>query len=101
MSKAGVTHLVKQLAVELGPRNILFNSISPGFFPSDMVNSLIEEAGGAEAIAKTYPNGRLGRAEDFAGVVVFLASRAGGHMTGVDITLDGGMMFGRGGRVQR
>ncbi|OJD36294.1 gluconate 5-dehydrogenase [Diplodia corticola] len=94
-AKAGAIHLVRQLALELGPRNVLVNSIAPGFFPSDLAAPLIERMGGAAALARSRPNGRLGRGEDFAATVVWLASRAGSHVTGQCIVLDGGGSVGK------
>lgn len=94
-SKAAVIHLTRNLAVELGPRHILCNSIAPGFFPSKMASGLMDLQGGAEQMAKQNPNGRLGRPEDIAGAVVYLASRAGSHCNGASITLDGGSLWGR------
>lgn len=93
-SKAAVLHLTRNLAVELGPRKILVNAIAPGFFPSKMANVLMERSGGVDALNKANPNGRVGRAEDIAAAVVFLASRAGGHVNGDTIVLDGGKMLG-------
>ncbi|KAA8568364.1 hypothetical protein EYC84_007400 [Monilinia fructicola] len=95
-SKAAAIHLTKNLAVELGPRHILCNSISPGFFPSKMANGLLEKNGGAQKLAKASPNGRLGRPEDIAGVVVFLASRAGSHVNGANVVVDGGEWLSKG-----
>ncbi|KAI1329005.1 hypothetical protein F5Y16DRAFT_131239 [Xylariaceae sp. FL0255] len=95
-SKAAVLHLGRNLAVELGPRHILTNSICPGFFPTKMANGLIELTGGLEQHAKTNPSLRLGRPEDIAGVVVWLASRAGAHVNGATIELDGGALWSRG-----
>ncbi|KAG6997627.1 hypothetical protein G7Y79_00039g075890 [Physcia stellaris] len=89
-SKAAVIHLTRNLAVELGPRHILCNSIAPGFFPSKMASGLMDIQGGEAVIAKANPNGRLGKAEDIAGTVVYLASRASSHCNGTTITLDGG-----------
>lgn len=89
-SKAAVIHLGRNLAVELGPRHITVNSICPGFFPSKMSNGLLEMAGGADNIAAGNPMGRLGRPEDIAGIVVYLASRAGTHVNGEAIAVDGG-----------
>lgn len=88
-------HLTRNLAVELGPRHILSNSIAPGFFPSKMASGLIAKYGGEEELGQLNPNGRLGRPEDFAGTVVFLASRAASHINGACVTLDGGGMWGR------
>lgn len=94
-SKAAVLHLARNLAVTLGPEGILVNSIAPGFFPTRMANGLMELSGGVEELAKANPNGRLGKPEDIAGAVVFLASRASEHVNGGCITLDGGSVLGR------
>lgn len=98
-SKAAVIHLTKNLAVELGPRHILTNAIAPGFFPSKMASGLIGLSGGVERLAAKNPNGRLGRPEDIAGLVVFLSSRASSHINGATITVDGGELWNRGGMV--
>ncbi len=95
-SKAAAIHLTRNLAVELGPRHILCNSIAPGFFPSKMASGLMDLQGGEAAMAKQNPNGRLGRPEDIAGTVVYLASRAASHCNGALITLDGGALWGKG-----
>jgi NAD(P)-dependent dehydrogenase (short-subunit alcohol dehydrogenase family) len=94
-SKAAVIQLTKHLAVELGPRHILCNAIAPGFFPSKMANDLIAMQGGKENLSKSNPSQRLGEPEDIAGTVVFLASRAGGHINGAVITIDGGEYLGK------
>lgn len=89
-SKAAAISLAKNLGVELGPQGILTTAICPGFFPSKLANGLIELSGGAEAMAKANPNQRLGHPEDIAGTVVYLCSRAGSHVNGSTIILDGG-----------
>ncbi|KAI9850817.1 MAG: hypothetical protein M1838_004970 [Thelocarpon superellum] len=94
-SKAAVIHLTKNLAVELGPRHILCNAIAPGFFPSKMANGLMEKSGGQAVMAAKNPSKRLGEPEDIAGTVVFLASRAGSHLNGSVITIDGGEYLAR------
>ncbi|KAK6833031.1 hypothetical protein PG990_002161 [Apiospora arundinis] len=95
-SKAAVLHLGRNLAVELGPRHITVNSICPGFFPTKMASGLLEMSGGARWHAKNNPMKRLGRPEDIAGVVVYLSSRAGAHVNGAAIEIDGGAMWSRG-----
>ncbi|CAI7606398.1 Rhamnolipids biosynthesis 3-oxoacyl- reductase [Penicillium cosmopolitanum] len=92
-SKAAAIHLAKNLAVELGPRHILTNAIAPGFFPSKMASGLIELKGGLEQLQEYSPNGRLGRPEDIAGLVVFLSSRASSHLNGAVIATDGGAVL--------
>ena len=59
-----------------------------------MANVLMEKSGGTEALNKANPNGRVGRPEDIAAAVVYLSSRAGGHVNGDTIVLDGGKMLG-------
>ncbi|PHH90305.1 hypothetical protein CDD83_4043 [Cordyceps sp. RAO-2017] len=99
-SKAAVIHLGRNLAVELGPRGITVNSICPGFFPSKMSNGLLDLAGGADSLARENPMRRLGRPEDIAGAVVYLASRAGSHVNGEAIAIDGGALWHRGEMVR-
>lgn len=95
-SKAAVVHLGRNLAVELGPRHITTNSICPGYFPTKMTDVLLGLPGAADKIAGANPMGRLGVPEDIAGIVVFLASRAGAHVNGETIAVDGGALWVRG-----
>ncbi|GIZ37025.1 hypothetical protein CKM354_000048800 [Cercospora kikuchii] len=92
-SKAAALHLGKNLALELGPQGILVNNIAPGFFPSKMASGLMEMSGGVEKLAAASPNKRLGHPEDIAAAVVYLCSRAGGHLNGATIVLDGGSVL--------
>ena len=92
-SKAAALHLTRNLALELGPQHIQVNSISPGFFPTKMANGLMELSGGVEKLAAASPNRRLGTPEDIAGAIVFLCSRAGGHVNGGNVVLDGGSVL--------
>ncbi|KAH7067020.1 hypothetical protein BKA63DRAFT_132728 [Paraphoma chrysanthemicola] len=93
-SKAAVLHLARNLAIELGPKHILVNGIAPGFFMSKMAAVLMERSGGEDQLNKANPNGRTGRPEDIAAAVVFLSSRAGGHVNGDTLVLDGGKLWG-------
>lgn len=88
-SKAAVHHLTKVLARELGPRRITVNAVAPGPFPSKMMAATLDAFG--EAIAAAAPLRRIGRPEDMAGAVVYLASRAGAYVTGAVIPVDGGI----------
>lgn len=94
-SKAAALHLARNLAVELGPRHVLVNAVAPGFFPSKMASGLMALEGGERALADASPNKRLGRPEDIAGTVVFLCSRAAGHVNGATVVLDGGKILDR------
>ncbi|KAK3696507.1 hypothetical protein LTR37_017925 [Vermiconidia calcicola] len=92
-SKAAVLHLTRNLALELGPQHILCNAIAPGFFPTKMASGLMELSGGVKKLAAASPNRRLGQPEDIAGTVVYLCSRAGGHVNGGHVVLDGGSVL--------
>lgn len=61
-----------------------------------MASGLIAVHGGEEQMAASNPNKRLGKAEDIAGAVVYLASRAGSHVNGANITIDGGAVWALG-----
>jgi 3-oxoacyl-[acyl-carrier protein] reductase len=70
-------------------RNITVNAIAPGFIKTDMTRALGEEQ--RQDLAKEIPLGRLGQAEDIAGLVEYLASPAAGYITGQTIHVNGGM----------
>lgn len=70
----------RNLAVELGPRNITSNIVAPGFFPSKLASGLIEKLGGEDELGAANPRKRLGEPEDIAGVMVYLCSPAGSYM---------------------
>jgi NAD(P)-dependent dehydrogenase (short-subunit alcohol dehydrogenase family) len=90
-SKAGIIHLGRHLAKFLGNEQISVNSIAPGFFPSKMTNSVVDlDDPAAMAAAATPLGGRVGTAEDIAGAVIFLSSRAGAWITGVTLPVAGG-----------
>lgn len=88
-SKAAVHHLTRVLAKKLAEKNITVNAIAPGPFESKMMEVTLENFG--EAIIASCPMGRIGEPEDMAGVVIYLASRAGAYVTGVVIPVDGGI----------
>lgn len=80
VSKAAAHHLARNLAVELGPRNITVNTVAPGFFPSKLANGLIEILGGEEVLTKANPRQRLGIPDDIAAVMLFLAGPGGNYV---------------------
>ncbi|KAF2119708.1 hypothetical protein BDV96DRAFT_515307 [Lophiotrema nucula] len=96
VSKAAAHHMSRQLAVELGPRNITTNTVAPGFFPSKLARGLIDILGGEQELSDANPRKRLGEPEDIAGVMVYLASRAASYVNGEDISVDGGVRFAQG-----
>ncbi|HEU5035339.1 MAG TPA: SDR family oxidoreductase [Mycobacteriales bacterium] len=90
-SKAGLHHLTRHLARELGPRNITVNAVAPGPFESKMMAFALDDPQVRAAIASSAPLGRIGQPDDMAGVAVYLASRAGAYVTGAVIPVDGGI----------
>ncbi|KAI9371585.1 hypothetical protein BJX61DRAFT_511017 [Aspergillus egyptiacus] len=96
ISKAAATHLAKNLAVELGPKNITTNSLSPGFFPSKLANGLIEILGGEEELKQSNPRRRLGVPDDIAAAALFLLGPGANYVNGVDLAVDGGARLARG-----
>jgi NAD(P)-dependent dehydrogenase (short-subunit alcohol dehydrogenase family) len=91
ITKAGVIHMTKHLATELGPR-VRVNAIAPGLVKTDMARALWDNELG-EQIAKRWPLGRLGEPGDIAGAAVFLASDAAAWITGHVLVVDGGGML--------
>lgn len=87
-SKAGVSHLGKSLALQLGPRNITVNSIAPGYFPSKMANGVISMAG--DMLVNSNPRHRLGVQQDMESVILFLCSKQSNYINGIVLPLDGG-----------
>jgi NAD(P)-dependent dehydrogenase (short-subunit alcohol dehydrogenase family) len=90
-SKAAVHMLTRHLAKRLAAEHITVNAIAPGPFESKMTAFMLDTDEGREAVASMVPLGRIGSAEDAAGLVQFLASRAGAYLTGTVIPLDGGI----------
>ena len=89
-SKGAVINFTRALACEWGVHNITVNAICPGFFPSKMTQGTLE-AMGEERLAAHAPLRRLGDDEDLKGVCLLLASRAGKHITGQYLAVDGGV----------
>ncbi|KAH8588589.1 hypothetical protein B0O99DRAFT_524658 [Bisporella sp. PMI_857] len=96
VSKAAAHHLGKNLAIELGPRNITSNVVAPGFFPSKLASGLIDKLGGTKELEEVNPRKRMGKPEDIAGVMIYLCSPAASYINGADINVDGGMAFSAG-----
>lgn len=88
-SKAGIIGFTKSIAKEIAFRGITVNAIAPGYIETDMTSQLNEKVKGE--LLKQIPLGRLGTAQDVAGVCLFLASEEASYITGQTITIDGGL----------
>lgn len=88
-SKAGIIGFTKSVAKEIGSRNIRCNAIAPGFIETDMTSKIAENV--KSDIQKLIPLKRLGKTQDVANLVVFLASDKSDYITGQVINVCGGM----------
>jgi 3-oxoacyl-[acyl-carrier protein] reductase len=88
-AKAGVAGMSRALARELGSRNITVNCVAPGFIDTDMTRALPDAA--REALLGNIALGRLGKPEEIAAAVAFLASPAAAYVTGTTMHVNGGM----------
>lgn len=91
-TKAGIEGFSRSLAKELGSRSITVNSVAPGFIDTDMTKELADEH--KNLMLSQIPLARLGRPEEIAGAVSFLASDTGAYITGETIHVNGGMYMG-------
>lgn len=98
-AKAGMVHLTRSMALELGPQGVLCNAIAPGSIMSEGTKALFYGADGkfaarAEEFLRHVPLGRPGRAEEIAEAVLFLASPASSYINGQVLAVDGGWTAG-------
>jgi 3-oxoacyl-[acyl-carrier protein] reductase len=91
-SKAGLIGITKSVAKELASRNITCNAVAPGFIETDMTAAVREKA--SEEMKSRIPLGRIGRAEEVAAAVVFLAGSGASYITGQVLVVDGGLSGG-------
>lgn len=88
-SKAGLIGFTKSTAKEFASRGITVNCVAPGYIETDMTEAISEAA--KEKLLSQIPLGRIGQADDIAGMVQFLASDEAGYITGQTFTVDGGI----------
>lgn len=86
LTKAALVHMTRQLALELGPTRVV--GVAPGLVETDFAAVLVDNFG--ESVAKHLPTKRIGRPDDIANLVTFLASDAASWITGETIAIDGG-----------
>jgi NAD(P)-dependent dehydrogenase (short-subunit alcohol dehydrogenase family) len=91
-SKGAVMQLTNACAIALAPHGVRVNAIGPGTIDTEMAQSAYLDADVRRAIAARTPLGRMGRAEEVAGVALFLASDDSAYVTGKTIFVDGGRM---------
>jgi len=91
-SKAGLIGLTMAIAREVGSRSITCNAVAPGFIETAMTEGLPEEL--KQSALKNIPLGRLGKTEDVASAVAFLASEEASYITGHVLSVNGGMLMG-------
>ena len=90
-SKAGLIGFTKALAREVASRQITVNAVAPGFIPTALTDDLSAEL--KEMILKATPVGRMGKPEEIASAVAFLASEEAAYITGQVLAVDGGMVM--------
>lgn len=91
-SKGGIGQLTMAFANEWAAKGIQVNAIAPGYIATDNTQALRNDPDRSASILARIPAGRWGTPEDFAGPVVFLASRASDYVSGTILTVDGGWM---------
>jgi NAD(P)-dependent dehydrogenase (short-subunit alcohol dehydrogenase family) len=90
-TKAAVALLTQQMAIEWGGHGIRVNAVAPGLIDAGMSEPIYADAATRQARESKVPIGRLGRAEDIAAAVLWLASDAASYVTGQELLVDGGV----------
>lgn len=94
MSKAGLGHMTRGLALEWGPCGVRVNALAPGFILTDLTQKLWSNPSMQQWGQANTPQGRLGQPEDMVGTALFLASPAAAFLTGQILFVDGGFTAG-------
>ena len=95
-TKAAVLNLTRALALSWADRGVRVNAIAPGWFPSEMTEPFFQIPGFYDSILVQQPTGRIGRPDELAGPLLFLASDAASYVSGHTLVVDGGMSAGFG-----
>ncbi|KFY61829.1 hypothetical protein V497_02712 [Pseudogymnoascus sp. VKM F-4516 (FW-969)] len=91
-AKGGVAQLTKALSNEWASKGVNVNAVAPGYIATEMNDAIMADEARAASILARIPAGRWGKAEDFGGVVVWLAGAGSAYVTGEVVTVDGGWM---------
>jgi len=91
-SKGALRMLMRNLAVELGPRNITVNNVAPGAIITPINKSLLENKQQLQALLNNIPLGRMGTSAEVAGLVAYLVSEEAAYITGSTFIIDGGLI---------
>ena len=91
-SKGGLRMLMRNLSVELGPKNITVNNIAPGAIVTPINKSLLDDKSKLDPLLANIPLGRMGTVDDVASLAAFLASDEASYVTGSTYVVDGGLM---------
>ncbi|MGH2703378.1 MAG: SDR family NAD(P)-dependent oxidoreductase, partial [Actinomycetota bacterium] len=91
-AKGGVRLMTQAVARELAASGVRVNSIAPGWIATDLNSNMWQDEGTRKTMEAMIPMGRLGRAEEIVGPVIFLASDASSFVTGATIVVDGGQI---------
>jgi len=91
-AKGGLAALTRALAAELGPQGITVNAVAPGYFATQVNQSMVDDPGTAAYLARRTSLGRWGEPAEIVGAVTFLASPASSYVTGQVIAVDGGYL---------
>jgi NAD(P)-dependent dehydrogenase (short-subunit alcohol dehydrogenase family) len=94
ISKAADIAMVRNLAVEWGPKNVRANAIAPGLVRTDFARALWEDPVRYKKTTRDAPLGRIGEPDEIAGAAIYLASSAGSFTSGQTLVIDGGRMAG-------
>jgi len=92
-SKGGLKMLARNLAIELAPHDITVNNVAPGVIATPINSELLDNPDQLRALQQKIPLGRLGKPEDVAGLVAFLASADADYVTGATFFVDGGLTW--------
>jgi NAD(P)-dependent dehydrogenase (short-subunit alcohol dehydrogenase family) len=96
ISKAALAQMARNLAVEWGPRGVRVNAVSPGLIRTPLAQRLMDDPSFMARRLQATPLRRVGEPDEIAGAVIFLASRAGGFLTGQNLVVDGGTLVSDG-----